>query len=330
MLARGKGISFDWGKELEMTAAMARAVQFDRYGGREVLYVVDIDMPSPGRGEVVVEVRAAGINPGEAAIRVGALHDMFPATFPSGEGSDLAGVVTAVGPEVGEFSVGDEVLGFSFRRSSHATHTAVPVGQLIRKPPHLGWEVAGSLYVVGVTAYAAVRAVAPQPGETVAVSAAAGGVGSLVVQLLVLRKAVVLGIAGPGNADWLRAHGVTPIAYGESGLAERLRAAAPNGIDAFIDLFGPDYVQLAVDLGVAPKRIDTIISFQKAGEVGAKTEGSADASTPEVLAEIADLVATGAIDFDIAATFPLDQVADAFEELEQRHTHGKIVLLPNS
>jgi NADPH:quinone reductase len=286
-------------------------------------------MPSPGSGEVVVEVRAAGINPGEAGIRVGAMHEMFPATFPSGEGSDLAGVVTAVAPGVTEFEIGDEVLGFSFRRSSHATHTAVPVNQLIRKPPQLSWEIAGSLYVVGVTAYAAVRAVAPQPGETVAVSAAAGGVGSLAVQLLVLREARVLGIAGHPNADWLRAHGVIPIAYGD-GLADRLREAAPNGIDAFIDLFGPDYVQLAVDLGVAPERIDTIISFQKAGEVGAKTEGSAEASTPEVLAEMANLIVTGALEFDIAATYPLDRVADAFEELEQRHTRGKIVLLPNS
>jgi NADPH:quinone reductase-like Zn-dependent oxidoreductase len=311
-----------------MTAAVARAVRFDRYGGRDVLYVGDIDMPTPGEGEVVVEVRAAGINPGEAGIRSGAMHDMFPATFPSGEGSDLAGVVTATGPGVTEFAVGDEVLGFSFQRSSHATHTAVPVNQLIRKPSQLSWEAAGSLYVVAATAYAAVRSVAPQPGETVAVSAAAGGVGSLVVQLLVLRKARVLGIAGDGNAEWLRAHGVIPIAYGE-GLAERLRESAPNGIDAFIDLFGPDYVQLAVDLGVAPERIDTIISFEKAGEVGAKTEGSTDASTPEVLTEIADLIVSGAVDFDIAATFPLERVADAFEELERRHTHGKIVLLPN-
>ena len=313
-----------------MAAAVARAVRFDRYGGRDVLYVADIDMPSAGPGEVVVEVRAAGINPGEAAIRTGALHDMFPATFPSGEGSDLAGVVTTIGPEVTEFCVGDEVLGFSFRRSSHATHTAVPANQLIHKPPQMSWEVAGSLYVVGATAYAAVQAVAPRPGETVAVSAAAGGVGSLVVQLLVRHKAVVLGIAGPGNADWLRGHGVIPIAYGEDlqGLARRLREAAPNGIDAFIDLFGPDYVQLAVDLGVAPERIDTIISFQKAAEVGAKMEGSAEASTPEVLTEIADLVASGALEFEVAATYPLDGVADAYEELEKRHTHGKIVLLP--
>jgi len=306
----------------------ARAVRFDGYGGREVLYVADIEMPSPGPGEVVVEVRAAGINPGEAGIRSGAMHEIFPATFPSGEGSDLAGVVTAVGPDVTEFSVGDEVLGFSFRRSSHATHTTVRVDQLIRRPSEMSWEVAGSLYVVGATAYAAVRAVAPQPGETVAVSAAAGGVGSLAVQLLTLRKARVLGIAGPGNADWLGAHNVIPIAYGD-GLADRLREAAPDGIDAFIDLFGPDYVQLAVDLGVSPERIDTIISFQKAGEVGAKTEGSTEASTTEVLAEIAGLIVSGAIDFEIAATYPLDRVADAFEQLEKRHTRGKIVLLPS-
>src|ERR1700743_1312981 len=221
-----------------MTGSQARAVRFDRYGGREVLYVADIDMPEPGPGEVVVEVRAAGINPGEAGIRSGAMHDMFPATFPSGEGSDLAGVVTAVGPGVTEFAVGDEVLGFSFGRSSHATHTAVPVDQLIRKPPQLSWEAAGSLYVVGATAYAAVRAIAPQPGETVAVSAAAGGVGSLVVQLLTLRKARVLGIAGPGNAEWLQARGVPPIAYGD-GLADRLREGAPAGSDAFMSRVGP-------------------------------------------------------------------------------------------
>jgi NADPH2:quinone reductase len=310
-----------------MAAAQARAVHFDRYGGRDVLYVADIDRPVPGAGEVLVEVRAAGINPGEAAIRTGALHEQFPATFPSGEGSDLAGVVVEVGDGVGNFAVGDEVLGFSFHRSSHATHTVVPVDQLIPKPPQLSWEAAGSLYVVGVTAYAAVRAVAPQPGETVAVSAAAGGVGSLVVQLLTLRNVRVLGIASSGNAEWLRAHDVVPVEYGD-GLADRLRQAAPDGVDAFIDLFGPDYVQLAVDLGVPPERVDTIISFAKAVEVGAKTEGSAEASTPAVLNEIANLAASGALDFDIAATYPLDQVADAFEELEQRHTHGKIVLLP--
>src|ERR1700758_3062855 len=221
-----------------MTATKARAVRFDRYGGRDVLYVADIDRPSPGAGEVLVEVRAAGINPGEAGIRSGALHERFPATFPSGEGSDLAGVVLDVGDGVSDFAVGDEVLGFSFQRSSHATHTTVPVDQLIHRPPQLSWEAAGSLYVVGATAYAAVRSVAPQQGETVAVSAAAGGVGSLVVQLLALRDVRVLGIASAGNAEWLRAHGVVPVEYGD-GLAQRLRQAAPGRLYALLHLFRP-------------------------------------------------------------------------------------------
>ena len=167
-----------------MTEAGSRAVRFDHYGGRDVLYVTDVPRPTPAAGEVVVAVKAAGINPGEAAIRSGALAERFPATFPSGQGSDLAGVVTALGEGADGFAVGDEVLGFSWRRSSHATHVAVPEAQLIVKPPELSWEVAGSLYVVGCTAYAAVRAVDAKEGDTVAVSAAAGGVGTVVAQLV--------------------------------------------------------------------------------------------------------------------------------------------------
>lgn len=310
-----------------MTGTGSRAVRFDRYGDRDVLYVTDIPMPVPARGEVVVAVKAAAINPGEAAIRSGALDARFPATFPSGEGSDLAGLVTAVGDGVDGFGVGDAVLGFSWSRSSHATHVAVPASQLIHKPPALSWEAAGSLYVVGCTAYAAVRAVDAKEGDTVAVSAAAGGVGTVVVQLLGVRRAHVLGIASAANAEWLRAHGAVPVTYGV-GLADRLRQAAGDGIDAFIDLFGPEYVQLAVDLGISHDRIETITSFQKAQELGVKSDGSGTASTPEVLTEMADLVASGDVEIPIAATYPLDRVADAFEHLEHRHTRGKIVLIP--
>jgi NADPH:quinone reductase len=306
---------------------MARAVRFDHYGDGDVLYIADVEVPTPPAGEVVVEVRAAGINPGEASIRSGALDAIFPATFPSGEGSDLAGVVSAIGDRVTEFAVGDDVLGWSWNRSSHAEYVAVPVTQLIPKPPELSWEVAGSLYVVGCTAYAAVRAVDVRTGDTVAVSAAAGGVGSVVVQLLRTKDATVLGIASPANHDWLSAHGVIPVSYGD-GMAERLRATAPDGIDAFIDLFGPQYLQLAVDLGVAPDRIETIISRDKARELGTKNEGSGDASTTDVLSEMAGLVARGQIEIPIAATYPLEKVRDAFAQLEERHTHGKIVLIP--
>ena len=306
---------------------MARAVRFDHYGDRDVLYIAEVEVPVPPPGEVVVKVRAAGINPGEIAIRSGALEQMFPSTFPSGEGSDLAGTVSAVGDGVSNFAVGDEVLGWSWRRSSHADFVAVPTDQLIPKPAELSWEIAGALYVVACTAYAAVRAVDVQPGDTVAVSAAAGGVGTVVVQLLATKGATVLGIASPGNHDWLAAHGAIPVTYGE-GLAGRLQAAAPNGIDAFIDLFGPDYVQLAADLGIARDRIETIISREKAAELGTKVEGSGEASTTEVLAEMAQLVASGQIEIPIAATYPLEQVREAFAELENRHTHGKIVLIP--
>jgi NADPH2:quinone reductase len=306
---------------------MARAVRFDHYGGRDVLYVAEVAVPEPPPGEVVVAVRAAGINPGEASIRQGFLESRFPATFPSGEGSDLAGVVHAIGAGVSGFAVGDEVLGWSERRSSHADYCVVPVTQLVPKPPQLNWEVAGSLYVVGCTAFVAVRAIDVSPGDTVAVSAAAGGVGTVVVQLLQTKGAKVIGIASESNHAWLREHGVTPVAYGD-GLAERLTAAAPDGIDAFIDLFGPEYVQLAIDLGIAKDRVETIISFEKAGELGTKAEGSGAGSTPEILSAVAELVASGDIEVPIAGTYPLEKVQDAYAELEQRHTRGKIVLVP--
>ena len=306
---------------------MAKVVRFDRYGSSDVLYVADVDIPSPAAGEVVVEVKAAGINPGEASIRKGLLDARFPATFPSGEGSDLAGVVHLVGDGVTEFSVGDEVMGWSWQRSSQAQYVSVPTGQLIVKPPALSWPVAGSLYVAGVTAYAAVRAVSVRPGETVVVSAAAGGVGTLVVQLLRVKEARVIGIASEPNHDWLRSHGVTPVSYGDD-LKERIVELAPNGVDTVIDLFGPQYVRLAVELGVSRDRIETIIAFDAAKEYGTKSEGSGDASTTEVLSEVAALVASGQIEVPIAATYPLDRVKDAYDELEKRHTRGKIVLIP--
>jgi NADPH:quinone reductase len=304
-----------------------RAVRFDRYGDRDVLYVADVPIPQPGPGEALVEVRAAGINPGEASIRKGFLADRFPATFPSGQGTDLAGVVTAVGEGVTGFAPGDEVLGWSWARSSQAEYVTVPVTQLVPKPVGLSWEVAGSLNVAGATAWAAVAAVDPQPGETVVVSAAAGGVGSIAVQLVRMRDAIVIGIASEDNHAWLLAHDVIPVEYGD-GLQERIRAAAPRGVQAFIDTFGPEYIDLAVALGVPPDRIDTIISFERAAAVGARTEGSAAGSTPEVMSALAELAADGRLEVPIAATFPLGRVQDAFAELEQGHTRGKIVLIP--
>jgi NADPH:quinone reductase-like Zn-dependent oxidoreductase len=305
---------------------MPKAVRFDEYGGIDVLRVAEVALPEPAEGEVLVRVRAAAINPGEAKIREGSLHERWPATFPSGQGSDLAGVVAKTGPGVTGLAAGDEVLGFTDNRASHAEYVVVAAADLIPKPAGLPWEVAGSLFVAGTTAYAAVRAVAPRPGETVAVSGAAGGVGALAVQLARRAGAEVIGIAGPANHAWLTAHGVTPVAYGD-GLAERLGDAADH-IDAFIDTHGDGYVKLAVELGVARDRIDTIIDFAAIAEYGVKAEGNAAAADADVVAELAGLAAVGDLEVPIAATFPLTEVRAAFEELERGHTHGKIVLLP--
>ena len=301
-----------------------KAVRFDRYGGIEVLQVTDVPTPEPSRGEALVKVKAASINPGEAKIREGLLHAMWPATFPSGEGSDLAGIVTKVGPGVESLAVGDEVIGFTDQRASHAEYVVVEAQNLTIKPAKVPWEVAGSLAIAGSTAYAAVRAVSLDKGDTVAVSAAAGGVGSIAVQLAIRAGAEVIGIASPANHEWLAAHGVKPESY-SADLIDRLRA---RRIDAFIDTHGGGYVKLAAELGVARDRIDTIIDFSAAHDYGAKTEGSNAALNVSVLAELAALIASGDLEVPIAATFPLKDVRAAFSLLGQGHIRGKIVLLP--
>lgn len=304
-----------------------RAVRFDEYGGVDVLDVREVDDPVAGPGQVVVAVRAAAINPGEISIREGLLDARWPATFPSGEGSDLAGIVQSVGDGVTELAQGDEVLGWTEERASHAELVAVPVSQLVAKPPAVPWEVAGSLFVVGMAGYASVQAVGPQEGETVVVSGAAGGVGSVAVELARRTGATVIGLAGEHNHEWLRRHGVVPVTYGE-GQAERIREAAGGPVDAFIDTFGGGYVDLAIELGVAPRRINTIIDGEAAQRVGAQMQGTHAIATAPLLAELAAMVADGSLEIPIAGTFPLDQVRDAFRELAERHTHGKIVLLP--
>jgi NADPH:quinone reductase-like Zn-dependent oxidoreductase len=306
---------------------MPRAVRFDRYGGVDVLNVVDVERPVPGPGRVLVRVKAAGVNPGEASIREGRLHDRWPSTFPSGQGSDLAGVVEELGPDVDGFAVGDEVLGFTDERGSHAELVTVPVDQLTRRPAGVSWEAAGALFVAGTTAYAAVRAVGVSAGDTVVVSGAAGGVGSLAVQLAARTGATVIGLAGERNHPWLRDHGVIPVTYGE-GVADRIREASGGRVDAFIDTFGSGYVALAIELGVAPDRIDTIIDWAAAQEYGAKTEGTAAAASADVLAELAELIDRGELEVPIAKAYALEDVRDAYRELEQRHTRGKIVLAP--
>jgi NADPH:quinone reductase-like Zn-dependent oxidoreductase len=306
---------------------MSRAVQFDEYGPIEVLKVVDVEDPVAGEGELLVRVRATSINPGEAKIRDGLLDAMFPATFPSGEGSDVAGVVEQVGPGVENFAAGDEIIGWTDTRSAHAELAVVEAGHVTRKPAGVSWEVAGSLYVAGATAWAAVRAVGAAEGDVVVVAGAAGGVGVFTVQLATHAGATVIGLAGERNHDWLRAHGVVPVTYGD-GVADRIRAAARDGVDALIDLAGGGYVDLGLELGVAPQRIDTIVDFAAVQSKGVKSEGNAAGASAAVMAELAGLIDAGELEVPIAATYPLERVRDAYAELEKGHTRGKIVLIP--
>ncbi len=303
-----------------------RAVRFAEYGGEDVLSVVEVPTPEPGPGEVLVEVKAAGINPGEAKIRSGLMHAMWPATFPSGQGSDLAGIVTQTGPGVAGVSVGDKVIGFTDDRASQAEYALVDVRHLTLKPPAVPWEVAGALYVAGCTAYAAVRAVELADGDTVVVAGATGGVGSIAVQLAQLAEASVIGVAGHEHHAWLVKHGVTPVSYGD-GVIDGIRAVGSR-VDAFIDTFGGDYVQIALELGVEPSRVDTIANFGAVEKYGVKAEGNAAGASASVLAELAALIAGGRLEVPVEATFPLTAVADAYRRLAQGHVLGKIVLLP--
>jgi len=194
---------------------MPKAVRYDEFGGIDVLRVEEVERPVPGDGQVLVRVKAAGINISEAVIRTGAVAKIFPSTFPSGQGSDLAGVIEEAGAGVGGFAPGDEVIGFSNKRASQAELVLVEAGDLTRKPEKVSWEAAGGLFVAGTTAWGAVHAVQPKEGETVVISGAAGGVGSLAVQLARRTGATVIGLASESNHEWLKSHGVIPVAYGD-------------------------------------------------------------------------------------------------------------------
>jgi NADPH:quinone reductase-like Zn-dependent oxidoreductase len=285
-----------------------RAVRFEEWGDRSVLHVAEVPVPEVAPGRVLVKVRAAGINPGESAIRQGLVDDHDPAKLPSGQGTDLAGTVAAIGLDVDGFEEGDEVLGWSWERSSHAEYVSVPAGQLVPKPRLLSWEAAGGLDVVATTG-------------------AAGGVGGFVTQLLTNEGIDVIAIASESNHEWLRSKNARPVAYGD-GLEDRIRELATNGIDALIDTYGPEYVHLGVTLGIPTDRIETVIAFEAAAELGAKASGSADTADPEILSALANMVADGSVEVPIAATFPLEGVQDAYAQLEERHTRGKIVLVP--
>jgi NADPH:quinone reductase-like Zn-dependent oxidoreductase len=305
-----------------------KAVRFDDYGGVEVLDVRDVPRPEPGSGQVLVAVRAAGINIGEAKIRLGLVREIFPARVPSGEGSDLAGVVEEVGAGVNGVAVGDEVIGWTDNRASHAEYVLVEAANLTVKPAEVPWEVAGALFVAGVTGVATVRAVAPTKGEAVVIAGAGGGVGVFAVQLAVRTGARVIALASERHHAWLGERGAVPVAYGD-GVIERIAAAAEaTPVVAFIDLVGGGYVELALELGIATDRIDTIADFPAIEKYGVKGDGGATTASAATLAELAQAIAAGDLVVPIQRRYRLDDVRAAFTELEAGHIAGKIVLIP--
>lgn len=320
-----------------------RAVRFDRYGDVDVLDVRDCDDPVAAPGQVVVKVRAAAANPGDIYVREGLAEEAWALrarlsgkgadtpnlsmSFPAAQGQDLAGEIVSVGDEVDAWRVGDEVLGWSEKRVAQAEQAAVPAGHLVRKPAGMSWEVAGSMFVAPMAGLAGVEAVAPQAGETVVVSGAAGAVGVVAVQLARRNGANVVGLASESNHRWLRDHGITPVTYG-AGQADRIRAAAGGRIDAFIDNFGEGYVDLAHELGVPAERINSVVDFKAAADGRAHIAGTNDAGGAAGLQRLVDLVVDGDLEIPIAATYPLEKVRDAYRRLADRHTHGRIVLIP--
>lgn len=311
---------------------MTRIVAATGYGGPENLSLLDVPTPEPGPGEVRVEVRAAGVNP----IDVKSYSGMFgtdPANLPVRLGHEAAGVVTAVGEGVAGVAVGDEVIAYPAPHA-YATEVVVPVTSVIPKPAGLDWPVAGGLMVVGATAVHALESVRLAAGETVLVHGAAGGVGLLTVQLAAQRGGTVIGTASPAKHDLLRSLGATPVAYGP-GLAERVRAVAPDGVDAALDLVGTDEaLDVSTELVADRSRITTIAGFLRGPELGVNLIGGGPGADPgtEVRAAarqpLADAAAKGELSLVVAGVYPFAQAAEAHRLVQGGHVSGKLVLTP--
>ncbi len=304
-----------------------RAARFHEYGDADVVVVDEVEAPQPGDGEILLRVRAAGINPIDWKILHGRLAGGEPLAEPRGLGVDVAGVIEQVGAGVEGFEAGEEVLG----QSSTAAYAelALSLPQMLqRKPPGLAWEVAGSLGVVVGTAYATLDALALAPGETLLILGASGGVGSIATQLAAARGVRVVGTAGPAKLEALGELGATPVAYGD-GLAERLRDAAPEGVDAVLDASGHGEIVAAVELKGDTERVLTIAASQEASELGVPFHaGGGGTLTAQALEETIPLIEAGRIAFPIARVFGLDEVGEALRESEHGHPAGKLVVDP--
>jgi NADPH:quinone reductase-like Zn-dependent oxidoreductase len=297
-----------------------KAIVFDRFGGTEVLHEADIEVPQPGPGQVRVRVKAAGVNALDGKTRSGALEAVYPTTFPAVPGGELAGVVDALGEGVTDVQVGDEVLGWSDTGSYAEYALATTVAP---KPAGLEWQDAAALPVASETAERVLNLLGVGAGETVLMHGASGGVGTLAVQLATARGAKVIATAGPANQDYLTSLGATATVYGE-GLVERVRALAPDGVDAVFDLAGKGALEDSITLRGGTDRIVTIADFG-ARQLGITfSQGSQERSSVR-LAGLAQDAAAGKLVATVTA-YPLDQAAKAQQVSDAGHVRGKLVL----
>ncbi|MFF7984118.1 NADP-dependent oxidoreductase [Streptomyces sp. NPDC007901] len=303
-----------------------RAVVARRYGGPEALELMEIEKPEPGAGSVLIRVKAAGVNPVDRHVVAGHLDSILEVSLPLVPGFDVAGVIEAVGPGVTEFSAGDEVFGYvrteQVQHGTYAELVAAPVHTLARKPASLTWQQTAGLPLVGLTALQSLSRVGARSGETVLVHAAAGGVGSVAVQIAVARAARVIGTASERNHEFLRSLGAEPVVYGD-GLAERVRELAPEGVDAAVDCVGGDAVAVSQELLKDPSRVASIVDPEVTQHGGHQVWTQPD---PSDLATLASLADAGGLTVHIDRVLPLAEAADAFRLSETGRVRGKIVL----
>ncbi|RZU19053.1 NADPH:quinone reductase-like Zn-dependent oxidoreductase [Kribbella rubisoli] len=304
-----------------------RAVVFEEYGDPEVLKVQDVPEPHAGPGQVRIKVRAAGVNPYDAKIRRGFTKDFAPAKFPAIPGFEVAGVVDEAG-DGAAFAVGDEVVGWS-TGGSYAEYALG--GNVTRKPAGLGWEQAVGVPVAGETSQRVLDLLGVKSGETILIHGAAGAVGSVAVQLAKAAGLTVIGTASEANHDYLRSIGAIPVTYGE-GLVERVREAAPQGVDAVIDTAGKGGLEESIELRGGTDRIVTIADFA-AGKLGIQTSGGGTGTPEQVRAALdaqLQAAADGKLTIRIAETFGLADASKAQALSESGHARGKIVVLPQA
>ena len=300
---------------------MAMAIVFAEYGNPEVLHPIDIDPPTAARGQVRIRVKAAGVNPVDVKLRRGDFAAVMPADFPSRMGNEYAGIIDQVGDEVTDFAVGDHVLG-SATGQCYAEHVVADAADVVRKPAAMPWTVAAGLPAVGQTAHTALRQISVRAGDTVLIHAAAGGVGTVAVQLAHLWDATVIGTASERNHDYLRSLGATPVAYG-NGLLERVHALARAGVDAALDCIGGEAITVSLALVPDRHRIGTLVDAKAAKTYGIQRVGG---RSTEALRELVTLYEHGTLQFPIHATFPLTQAHLAHREVQTGHVRGKVVL----